>query len=117
MSKIANLVRETTTTTGTGDLTTSSVSGYVTFNTSFGNDSETNRFFYYVIDETNGAYEYGRGHMSGATTLVRDTVLGSSNANALVNFSAGTKTIVCDSPAEHRTTHGKVTQQLFPQFV
>ena len=117
MPKISNLVKETTTTTGTGNLTTSSANGYSSFNTAFGNGSETNRFYYYIIDETNGAWEYGTGHMSAATTLVRDTVIGSTNSNALVSFGAGTKTITCDQPAEVRTTDGRVMALLYPQFV
>jgi hypothetical protein len=37
--------------------------------------------------------------MSDATTLVRDTVIQSTNANAAVNFSAGTKDVTNDIPA------------------
>lgn len=99
-SKLANLVRETTTGTGTGALTLAgAVSGYIGFNAAFGNGATTNTLYYFIIDSTNGAYEYGTGHMSGATTLSRDTVIQSSNANAAVNFSAGTK-VVLNSPPQ-----------------
>jgi len=43
-------------------------------------------------------WEVGTGHLSAATTLVRDTVLNSSNSNAAVNFSAGTKDVTSAYP-------------------
>jgi Chaperone of endosialidase len=47
----------------------------------------------------NGSWEIGTGHLSGASTLVRDTVRQSSNADALVAFAAGTKNVFCTLPA------------------
>jgi hypothetical protein len=92
----ADRVKDSSTTTGTGSLTLagSPPSGFVSFNTAFG----TSANFYYCID--GGAeWEVGLGHLSGATTLVRDVVYSSSNSNALVNFSAGTHTVFCTIPA------------------
>lgn len=95
MPGIADLgerTKDTSTTTGTGDLTLSGTapSGYLDFYTELG----TNVRFDYVID--GGAeWEVGVGYLSGATTMVREQVLRSSNADALVNFSAGTKTVAC----------------------
>lgn len=88
----ADRVKETTTSTGTGDLTTAgAVSGFRTFNTAFG----TNRPFKYAI--VGGTeWETGWGYLSASTTLVRARVSESSNSNALVNFSAGTKEVFCD---------------------
>ncbi len=40
--------------------------------------------------------------MLDSVTLVRDTVLNSSNANSLVSFTAGTKDIVNDLPAAYQ---------------
>ena len=95
-TKIASLVQEISTTTGTGNLTLAVSSGYRTFDTAFGNGATTNVFYYFITDTVNNAWEFGTGHMSNATTLVRDTILGSSSANAAVNFLGGTITIIND---------------------
>jgi len=47
------------------------------------------------------SFEIGIGtYTSSGTTLSRTTVLESSNAGSLVNFSAGTKSVFCTYPAE-----------------
>jgi len=91
-------VKETTTSTGTGNLTTAgAVTGFITFNTAFGTGS-TNKFGY-VIDSPGGSeWEVGIGYLSASTTLVRETVLASSTGSA-VNFSAGTKYVRNTLPA------------------
>lgn len=96
---IANLTQQTTTGTGAGNLTLVSKDGYRTFSSAFGTGATPDVFYYFIIDTTNNAWEYGSGHMSDATTLVRDTVISSSNNNSAVNFSAGTKIVVNDLPA------------------
>lgn len=40
--------------------------------------------------------------MSTSTALVRSTVLQSSNSNNAVNFSTGTKDVICDIPAAYQ---------------
>jgi hypothetical protein len=102
----ANRVRETTTTTGTGNLTTAgAATGFVTFNTAFGTDVS----FGYAVSSSGGAeWEVGIGHLSASTTLVRDQVIASSNSNAAVNFSSGTKDVFCTQPAETIATRGQV---------
>lgn len=109
-SCFADRVKETTTTTGTGNITTAgAVTGYQSFNNAFG----TGVTFEYTIEAVDGSgvptgdWEVGEGHLSGSTTLVRDTVYTSSNSNALVNFSAGTKNVFCSIMATRRTTIGK----------
>jgi len=90
-------VKDTSTTTGTGDLTLSGAapSGFQTFNATIGQ----NIMLEYAI--SGGAeWETGFGYLSGATTLVRSIVAESSNAGALVNFSAGTKDVFCTLLAE-----------------
>ena len=63
-----NRVKETTTTTGTGDLTLAgAVTDYITFNTSEGTNK---RFPYTIIDTTNNVWETGFAYLSGTTTLV-----------------------------------------------
>lgn len=88
---IIDKVKETTTTTGTGDLTLSgAVSNFQTFNTKFG----TNIWFEYMIIGATTEWETGSGYLSGSTTLVRARPLdGSAGAFTLVNFSAGTKDV------------------------
>ena len=95
----ADRVKDTTTTTGTGDITLSGSppSGFQSFNAALG----VGPGFYYSIFSTGSEWEMGEGHLSGSTTLVRDKVLSSSNAGAAVNFSAGTKTVICTIPAYH----------------
>lgn len=90
MPLVADRVKETTTTTGTGTLTLAgATTGYQSFTAAFGNGVSV----YYVI--AGGAdWEVGIG-TTGAGTLTRDTVLASSNANALVPLAAGAKDVFC----------------------
>lgn len=85
---IADRVRETSTTTGTGTLTLDgAVTGFRTFSSAIG---DTNTCYYTI---TLGAdYEIGVGTV-GAGTLARTTILKSSNSNNAVNFGAGTKDV------------------------
>jgi len=92
---IADRVRETSTTTGTGTLTLDgAVSGFQTFSTAIGN---TNTCYYTIVNGSE--YEIGLGTIA-AGTLARTTVLKSSNANAAVNFSAGSKDVFGTYPAD-----------------
>jgi hypothetical protein len=88
-------VKETSTTTGTGTFTLAgAVSGFETFSSAIGNTNTT----YYSIVNSNGEFEVGLGTV-GAGTLSRDTIISSSNSDAAVNFSAGTKNVFCTLPA------------------
>ncbi len=99
MAAIDNLVTATTTTTGTGNLTTTASFGQ-TFAAAFGVGVTVDVFYYHIFHETiSGEWECGTGHMSATSTLVRDTVIDSSNGGALVDFSAGTKRITNAQPA------------------
>jgi hypothetical protein len=99
-----NRVKETTTTTGTGSVTLagSAPTGFQTFAAAFGAVSTV---VTYVI-ELSAEWEVGEGTFNGTTTLTRDTVIESSNAGALVNFSAGTKNVFCDVPSTYITHKG-----------
>lgn len=103
MPSIADLVHQTSTSTGTGNLTLSSVNGKQSFATAFGTGVTTNVFWYYISNQGASEWEYGTGHMSDSTTLVRDTVIASTNSNAAVNFSAGTKDVTNDLPASYQS--------------
>jgi hypothetical protein len=103
----SDLVHQTTTSTGIGNLTVAAVNGKRSFSTAFGTGTTTNVFDYFVSSQTAAEWERGTGHMSNATTLVRDTVLASSNAGAAVNFTAGLKDVTNDVPAGKQfTTEG-----------
>jgi hypothetical protein len=93
---VKDRVQETTTTTGTGTITLAgAVTGFQSFSV-IGNANTT----YYTI-AAGSQFEVGIGtYTASGTTLSRDTVLESSNAGALVNFSAGTKSVFVTYPAE-----------------
>lgn len=94
MALVADRVKETTTTTGTGAITLAgAATGYQTFSSAFANPTTV----YYAIVGPTTEWEVGIGEFT--TTLSRITVLASSNAGALVNFSAGTKSVFCTEPA------------------
>ncbi len=95
----ANLVHQTSTTTGTGNFTLSTVNGKQSFDTAFGHAATTDVFDYFISNQAAAEWERGTGHMSDATTLVRDTVLEGTNGASPVSFSAGLKDICNDIPA------------------
>lgn len=91
MGQIADRVQETSTTTGTGDFTLAgAVAGFRTFQSAFA----LNTFVSYAI-VMGTEWEVGNGFLLSSSVLVRHTVKSSSNAGALVNFSAGTKQVFC----------------------
>lgn len=104
MAISGNLVFQFTAGTGTGSLTLASMPTdtppqyFRDFATVFGTGSG-NKFYYCARHRAATEFEIGIGYMSDATTMVRDSVIESSNANVAVNFSAGTKDVVGDIPA------------------
>jgi hypothetical protein len=95
---LADRVKDTTTTTGTGSVTLSGSppAGFQSFGAAIGNGNTT----YYTISG-GSQFEVGIGtYNSAGPTLNRDTVLSSSNSGSLVNFSAGTKDVFVTYPAE-----------------
>lgn len=89
-------VKETSTTTGTGSLTLDgAVTGFETFSSAIGN---TNTTYYAIALQGGSEFEVGLGTVS-AGALSRDTIISSSNSDAAVNFSAGTKDVFCTLPA------------------
>jgi len=92
-------ILETSTTTGTGTITVAgAAAGYRTIATVA--TANGDRFIYTIAGGTE--WEVGIGVRASATTFTRATVrvLSSSNSNALVNFSAGTKLVWLDDPAK-----------------
>lgn len=101
---LADRVRETTTSTGTGTITLAgAVTGFQTF-AAIGNANTT---YYTIAGQGTSEWEVGIGtYTSSGTTLARNTVLASSNSGSLVNFSAGTKDVFCDYPAGRAVVGG-----------
>lgn len=99
MPYIADRVKDTTTSTGTGAITLNGTppTGFRTFAAGLGSGSLT---IGYCIDDGAGNWEVGKGVFNGTTGLTRDVVRSSSNSGALVNFGAGTKTVWCNASAE-----------------
>ena len=91
-------VKETSTTTSTGTFTLAGAStGFQSF-AAVGNGNTT---YYAIVSQTLTEWEVGIGtYTLSGTTLSRDTVLASSNAGSLVNFSAGTKDVFVTYPSE-----------------
>ena len=98
MAYTSNIVYQISTTTGTGNFSLTSLTGYIPFSTAFSTSTSSNRFYYCIRHITANEYEIGEGYLSGGA-LVRHTVLKSSNSDNLVNFSTGTKEVVNDIPA------------------
>lgn len=95
-------VMETSTTTGTGTYTLAgAVTGFQTF--AAVGDGNTCYYSAAAVDANGiptGDWEVGLGTFtSSGTTLARTTILASTNANAAVNWAAGTKRISVVLPA------------------
>lgn len=120
MAIVADRVKETSITTGTGTLNLDgAVSKFISFVAGIGTG---NQCYYAIVHQTAAEWEVGIGTVTDATpdTLSRTTVLASSNAGALVNLSAGTKDVFVTIPAQaiplttkgdlygHTTTNARV---------
>lgn len=93
---VADRVRETSTTTGTGAFTLAgAVIGYQSFSSAIGNGNTT----YYAISNPGiNEWEVGIGTV-GAGTLTRTTILASSTGSA-VSFTSGSKDVFVTYPSE-----------------
>jgi hypothetical protein len=110
MSTYVDRAMETSTTTGTGAVTTAgAVTGFRTLNAALGLNVLTD----YCIEAVDangvptGEWEVGEGYLSAATTLVRAVPLSGSGALP-VNFSAGTKRVFVTLAAEEVLSKGKI---------
>jgi len=105
-------VKETSTTTGTGTFSLAGAeTGFESFVSGVGNANVT---YYAISNDGTSEFEVGIGTVTSGSpdTLSRDTIISSSNSDALVNFSAGTKTVFCTLPAT-RTPSAGMTAQTF----
>jgi hypothetical protein len=107
---VADRVKETTSTAGTGTLT---LAGAATGFQSFAVIGNGNQTYYTIAGQGTSEWEVGIGtYTSSGTTLSRDSVLSSSNSDSLVSFSAGTKDVFVVYPSERAVygdTVGNVT--------
>ena len=96
---IADRVKETTTTTGTGTINLAgAASGFQSFVSGVGNSNTT----FYTIEDANGAWEIGICTITDASpdTLARTTVLATSNGDTTkITLSSGTHTVFGTYPA------------------
>lgn len=100
---VEDSVLETTTTTGTGDITLAGAlsAAWKAFS---GVCAVGDKAFYSIeaVDGSGnrtGEWETGQGTYSAANTLTRSCIHRSSNANAAVSFSAGTKRVSIQATA------------------
>ena len=96
---INDRVKETSTSTGTGTINLAGAeTGYESFVSGVGT---TNKTYYAIELNSLGEWEVGIGTVTSGSpdTLSRDTIISSSNSDAAVNFSAGTKNVFCTMPA------------------
>ena len=98
---IANRVKETTTTAGTGTVT---LLGASTGFQSFAVIGDGNTTYYTIVGQTGNEWEVGIGtYTSSGTTLARTTVLSNSSGTqpSALNFAAGTKDVFVTYPSEY----------------
>lgn len=95
---VADRVKETTTTTGTGNITLAgAAAGHRAFSAVMANTDTT---LYCIAHQSAAEWEVGLGTWQTGGILARTTVLASSNAGAAVALSAGTKDVFITSPAQ-----------------
>lgn len=95
---LADRVKETTTTTGTGAVT---LAGATTGFQSFSVVGDGNTTYYCIAEQIGSGWEVGIGtYNTAGPTLARTTVLASSNGGAAVNFPAGTKEVFVTYPED-----------------
>jgi hypothetical protein len=88
----ADRVKDTSTTTGTGDITVSGSApfGYRTFSTVM---SVADTFYYAIQGQATAEWEIGVGTYASSNQFARTTVLASSASGSAVSFSSGTKNV------------------------
>ena len=91
-------VKETSTTTGVGAMALGgAATGFETFAAGVGNSNTT---YYAIWNQGTAEWEVGLGTLDGTSAnLTRTTPISSSNSDAAVNFTSGTKDVFCTLPA------------------
>ncbi len=110
---IKDRVKETTTSTGTGQiLLNGAVTGFTTFAANLAINDTCN----YCIDNGAGEWEIGLGTLISSTLLDRTSVVASSNGTSSVNFSAGTKSVFLTQPASAFNTLQSQIDSIIPEY-
>jgi hypothetical protein len=104
---LADRVKETTTTTGTGAVT---LLGAATGYQSFAVVGNTGTTYYAIVDTTNNVWEIGLGtYSTTGPTLTRTTVYANSSGTTVaLTLAAGTKDVFCTQPG-WSTQNGNIT--------
>lgn len=106
----ADRVKESSTIVGTGTI---SLLGSNTGFRTFASQMSVGDTCSYVIANTTGSeWEVGIATYSSANTLTRTTVQSSTNANAVVNFSAGMKDVFISPTAQSVIDYNPITHQI-----
>jgi hypothetical protein len=94
----ADRVKDTSITTGTGNITVSGSApfGYRTFSTVL---SVSDTFYYCIQGQSTSEWEVGLGTYVSSNQFARTTVLASSASGSAVSFSSGTKNVFITLPA------------------
>lgn len=112
MARLFDRIKETSTTTGTGNFTLAgAVAGFWAFSARFAVGDTQIPYCIEAIDGSGvptGEREVGLGTYVSANTLQRDQVFASSNADALVSFSAGSKNVFVSYAADVAYVAGKI---------
>jgi hypothetical protein len=99
---IADRVRETSTTTGTGNFTLAgAVDRFRTFDSVLDTGDTT---YYTIADQSGVGWEVGIATFTSPSTLARTTILSSSNGGSAVDFGAGSKDVFITLPASRTVT-------------
>ena len=95
---INDRVKQSSTSTGTGAFALNgAVTGFESFATGIGNNNTT---YYAIFNQGTNEWEVGLGTLDATSAnLTRTTVISSSNSDAAVNFTGGTKDVFCTLPA------------------
>jgi len=104
---LADRVKETTTTVGTGPVT---LAGAATGFQSFAVVGNNNTTYYTIAGQTGNEWEVGIGtYATSGTTLTRTTILANSSATqpSALSFSSGTKDVFITYPAGRSVSGGE----------
>jgi hypothetical protein len=97
---INDRVKETSTTSGTGNFTLAGASqGFESFASGVGVGNTT---YYTIVESGTNNFEVGENTLSATSTLVRTSggVISSSNSDGLVSFGSNDKDVFCTIPAK-----------------
>ena len=112
----ADRVKDTSTTTGTGNITVSGSApfGYRTFSTVL---SVSDTFYYCIQGQGTSEWEVGLGTYVSSNQFARTTVLSSSASGSAVSFSSGTKNVFITLAADKTLQIGPSSSVTVPTVI